>query len=581
MRILLLALCLALGAWAQPNTELKTLYRELTEFGLQVSPESATRAGRNDYNDRWSDYSPAAWQAARPRWASFLQRLKSVDASKLNESERVHLETTILVIERSMEREEKLGAYGMVSHYTGPQGGIVSTLQLSPARNVKDYENLIARIKGTPKLVEGLIAQVEAARAQKLVQPKVVVERVLKQLDTQAAAPAAQSPMLEAFRKFPAAVPAGEQARLQKEAYDAYTNVFQPAWKRYRSFIADSFLPNARQSFGMYDVPNGKPLYRLLVSLMTTTDLAPAQIHEMGVQEAARIEAEMAAIRKELGFNGTPAEFAEKVLNAPEFRFKSEQEILAHGREIAKRIDPELPRLFRKLPRMPYGVKAIPPDRASSAAPYYQGPALDGSRAGNFFLRTVNPQEQSKCCMEALILHEAVPGHHLQIALANENEEAPEFLRIFGGFAAYSEGWGLYAESLGSELGMYQSPYERYGRLQSEHMRALRLIVDTGLHELGWTRDKAIETLSRCKGGWINDEFIRNEVDRYIAMPGQALAYKVGELKIKELRARSEQRLGARFDIREFHDVVLRNGGVPLTILERVVNRWLEEKSRQ
>jgi prolyl oligopeptidase len=228
---------------------------------------------------------------------------------------------------------------------------------------------------------------------------------------------------------------------------------------------------------------------------------------------------------------------------------------------------------------MPYGVQAIPPDRARTAAPYYQGPAMDGSRAGNFFLRTFEPEKQSKCCMEALILHEAVPGHHLQIALAREMQGVPDFRRAFG-FTAFVEGWGLYAETLGPELGLAKSPFERYGKLQQEMMRSARLVVDTGLHAMGWTREKAVETMSVSKGGWINDDFLSSEVDRYIAYPGQALAYKIGALKIQELRRKSEAALGAAFDIREFHDVVLRNGALPLEILEEEVDRYLAAKKK-
>jgi prolyl oligopeptidase len=372
----------------------------------------------------------------------------------------------------------------------------------------------------------------------------------------------------------PASIPAAEQGRLQKAATEAYTQGFQPAWQKYRNYVADAYLPKARASISMSELPNGKELYALLVRNRTTTNMTPEQIHEIGKREVERIQASMAAIRKELGFTGTAEEFNAKVLMAPEFVFKTEADIVTHGRDIAKRIDPELPRLFKVLPRMPYGVRAIPADRARTAAPYYEGPAMDGSRAGNFYLRTADPQTQSRCCMQALIMHEAVPGHHLQIALATEMTGVPEFRRS-GGHTAYIEGWGLYAESLGTELGLYETPYERYGQLQSEILRALRLVTDTGLHHYGWTRDQAVATMGSAKGGWITDDVVASEVDRYIAIPGQALAYKVGELKIKELRARAEKALGAKFDIRDFHDVVLRNGSIPLTVLEREVDRWI------
>jgi prolyl oligopeptidase len=413
-----------------------------------------------------------------------------------------------------------------------------------------------------------------------MVPPRVVIEAVLTQLDAQLIPSADKTPMLAAFRNMPQIVPPEEQERLRRLAERAYVESAQPAWQKYRDYIAGSYLPVGRDSVAISSLPNGKDLYALLVRRSTTTELTPEQIHEIGHREVARIDSQMAKIRKDLGFTGTQEQFNEQVLDAPNLRFKSEAEIISHAREIAKRIDPELPRLFRLLPRMPYGVRPIPSERARTIAPYYERPALDGSRAGYFYVRTVDPEKQSKCCMEALILHEAVPGHHLQNALAQEMEGVPEF-RLSGGYGAYSEGWGLYAESLGSELGMYQTPYEQYGRLQLEMFRALRLITDTGLHYYGWTREQGITTMLRARGGLITDDFVTSEVDRYIGSPGQALAYKIGELKIKELRARAEKALSAKFDIREFHDIVLRNGSVPLAILERDVDRWLAAATRR
>jgi prolyl oligopeptidase len=320
---------------------------------------------------------------------------------------------------------------------------------------------------------------------------------------------------------------------------------------------------------------NGADLYAHMVKRRTTTNYTPEQIHELGLKEVARIQIEMAAIRKELNFTGSIQEFSDQVLNAPRFMFHSEAEILAHGRDIAKRIDPELPHLFKVLPRMTYGVAAIPADRARTAAPYYEGPALDGSRAGYFYLRTVDPEKASSCCMEALILHESVPGHHLQIALATEIPGIPEFRKITG-FTAYSEGWGLYAETLGAQLHMYETPYERYGQLQSELFRAARLVVDTGLHTQNWTRDQAIDYLY-SSGANPSRDFMASEADRYIAMPAQALAYKIGELKIMELRGLAQKELGAKFDIRDFHDVVLHNGALPLDFLEEQVKEWIAQ----
>ena len=308
---------------------------------------------------------------------------------------------------------------------------------------------------------------------------------------------------------------------------------------------------------------------------MTTTNSAPEQIHEIGLKEVARIQSEMAKIRQQLNFTGTAEEFSDQVLNAPRFRFHSEAEILTHGRDIAKRIDPELPRLFKVLPRIPYGVAAIPPDRARTSSEYYEPPANDGSRAGFFYMRSVDPEKQTSCCMESTILHESVPGHHLQIALSFEIPDLPDFRKI-SEFTAYTEGWAVYAETLGPDLHMYETPYEMYGYWQGQIFRAARLVVDTGIHAKGWSREQAIEYMVSA-GADASRDFITSEVERYIAWPGQALAYKVGQLKILELRALAQKELGTKFDIRDFHDVVLRNGTIPLDTLEFQVKEWIAQ----
>jgi uncharacterized protein (DUF885 family) len=578
MRIpLILLLAAALPLFSQPNPDLHKLFRDYYEMTLRESPESATGAGRNEYNDRWTDWSLKALAEEKQHRQEYLKRLEPFRNANLDPQDRLSFELLEYDLRNSLEELTRLRNYEVVNHFFGPHLGIFSIIALAPAQTVKDYEDRIARIRAIPALVNGMIEAAEEARAKGMIPPRVVIDRLIGQLDTQRKATPEQSPLLAAFRKMPESIPPAEQQRLRQAATQAYTQAFQPAWQRYRSFVADSYTPEPRTTLSIADLPDGKANYAFLVRERTTTDLTPEQIHETGKREVERITAEMAAIRKELNFNGTPEEFNDKVLNAPNMRFKTEAEILVHGRDIAKRIDPELPRLFRILPRTPYGVRAIPADRARTSAPYYEPPALDGSRAGNFYLRTADPETQSKCCMEALILHEAVPGHHLQVALARELQGIPDF-RKASFHTAYVEGWGLYAESLGPDLNMYQTPYERYGRLQSELMRALRLVTDTGLHHYGWTREQAIATMSKSKGGWINDDVVSSEVDRYIAIPGQALAYKVGELKIKELRARAEKKLGPKFDVREFHDVVLRNGSLPLTILEREVDRWLATK---
>ncbi|MFN3325276.1 MAG: DUF885 domain-containing protein [Bryobacteraceae bacterium] len=580
--ILQLALVLAaLPAPAQePNAALHRLFHDYYEDLLRHSPELATSVGRREYNDRWSDLSASGRAAWRSTVEQYRQRLDRFRGTRLNRQDALSYELLNQQIARELEGWDLNNYYLPVSQMRGVHLSVFSLMALAPTETVKDYENLIARIRALPRLAGQVAESADTAIAKNLVQPRLVAELVVKQLENQLAIDPAQSPLLAPFRKFPASIPEPERQRLRREAETAYREAFVPAWTKLRDYMANSYLPKARAPIGMSALPDGGKLYAFLVRRETTTDLTPDQIHEIGLREVKRIQDEMAAIRREIGFQGTPDEFVEKVLHAPDLLFRTEEEILVHGRDIAKRIDPELPKLFRKLPRMTYGVKAIPPDRAKTAAPYYQPPALDGSRAGFFFLRTHQPETQSRCCMESLIVHEAVPGHHLQIALAQEMENVPEFRKL-SRFTAYIEGWGLYAETLGEALGMYTSPYERYGRLQTEIMRAVRLVVDTGIHAKGWTREQAIEMMRLAKGGFITEGFIASEVDRYIAMPAQALAYKVGGLKIEELRRESEAKLGDRFDVREFHDVVLRNGALPLTLLEREVREYISARQRR
>ena len=458
MKKFILFVAAALCASAQSrNAELHKLFAEYYEWRIRDSPELATSVGRSEFNDRWSDLSQAAIDRSLSDVRAYRRKLSTFQPASLNEQDRLSLR----ILERELAAADEGFAletwYMAVSHFRGPHLGISSTIAQSPAATLKDYENLLARLRALPKLADQLGELARTAAAKNYVQPKRVAELVIGQLQVQANTPALQSPLLRPFTKFPDTIPAADQERLRKAAVEAYEQGYVPAWKRLRETISRDYLPKARTTFAMYEAHNGRELYDFTVRRHTTTNYTPQQIHQMGLREVQRIGDEMAAIRKELKFQGSGEEFVTKVLEAPEMMFKSEQEILAHGREIAKRIDPELPRLFKLFPRMPYGVKAIPPDRARTAAPYYEPPAVDGSRAGNFFLRTYQPEKQSKCCMEALIIHEAVPGHHLQVGLAREMPDVPEFRKI-SFFAAFIEGWALYAETLGPDLGMYQSP---------------------------------------------------------------------------------------------------------------------------
>jgi uncharacterized protein (DUF885 family) len=573
----ILALVLLALAWpARAQTSgLQRLFSDYYEFLLREDPGQATFAGRTEFNDRWDDPSPEHKRQYVASLREFMRRLRAIPKAGIPARDRLSYELLDRELREKIEEENTISTFFSVNHMIGEHLDIFSTVAIEPATTVKDYQNQIARLRALPKWADETIAAANLAIAQERVQPRLVAERELDELDTDMAGDPMQSPLLAAFTRFPDKIPPADQARLRTEAVEAYNQSFLPAWHKLRDYVAGKYLPATRATVGLSAAPGGKEMYAFQVRKMTTTKYTPEEVHEIGLKEVARIQSEMAKIRQQLNFTGTAAEFSDQVLNAPRFRFHSEAEILAHGRDIAKRIDPELPRLFKTLPRMPYGVAAIPPDRARTSSEYYEQPALDGSRAGFFYMRTVDPEKQTSCCMESTILHESVPGHHLQIALSYEIPGVPDFRKI-SEFTAYTEGWALYAETLGPDLHMYETPYEMYGYWQGQILRAARLVVDTGIHTKGWTREQAIDYMVSV-GADASRDFIASEVDRYIAWPGQALAYKVGQLKILELRAVAEKELGQKFDIREFHDVVLRNGTIPLDVLEEQVRAWIAQ----
>jgi uncharacterized protein (DUF885 family) len=572
----LILLILAFPRTGRPQSNgLQTIFKDYYEFRLREDPSQATYVGRADYNDRWDDPSPEHQEQYVASLQQFLRRLEGIPKSGQSPDDRLSYDLLDRELKIKIEEARTISTFFIVNHLVGEHLNIFSTMAVAPANSVKDYENQVARLRALPKWADQTIAAANLAIAQKKIQPKLVAEREVDQLNVQMEPDPLKSPLLAAFAKFPDSIPATEQDRLRADAVDAYMHSFLPAWRKLRDYVSNTYLPAARDTVGLSQLPGGQEMYALLVRQMTTTNYAPEQIHEIGLKEVARIQSEMAKIRQQLNFTGTAEEFSDQVLNAPRFRFHSEAEILTHGRDIAKRIDPELPRLFKVLPRIPYGVAAIPPDRARTSSEYYEPPAIDGSRAGFFYMRSVDPEKQTSCCMESTILHESVPGHHLQIALSFEIPDLPDFRKI-SEFTAFTEGWAVYAETLGPDLHMYETPYEMYGYWQGQIFRAARLVVDTGIHAKGWSREQAIEYMVSA-GADASRDFITSEVERYIAWPGQALAYKVGQLKILELRALAQKELGTKFDIRDFHDVVLRNGTIPLDTLEFQVKEWIAQ----
>jgi uncharacterized protein (DUF885 family) len=572
-RTLLLFVVIRTLAVAQTDADrLHKLFADYYESRLRDIPEMATSLGRNEYNHLWTDWSPAAQERRRAENEKYLRDLDTFSQAKLDEQDRLSWQLLRYQIRQGVD-QEPLRVYLLpVSQMFGVHTSVFQTIELMPTRTVKDYENIVARLRALPAFIDQHIANFQEAMRRGLTQPRIVVDLASKQVDAQMRPQASESPLLAAFRRFPANTAKPEQERLRAQAEVAYRQNFQPAWRKLLAFYTETYAPKARQSTSMSDLPNGANYYAMSVRTYTTTQMTPQAIHELGQREVKRIEAEMEKIAMESGFHGTLSEFERKLESSPEFLFHGREEMLVYCRNAAMIAEPELPRLFKKLPRMPFGIRAIPEDREASTASHYNGPATDGSRAGFVYINCYQPEKQVKYDKESLILHEGVPGHHLQIGLQREIEGLPEF-RKSSGFTAFTEGWALYAESLGGELGLYRDPYTRFGRLSSERFRAARLVIDTGLHAMGWSRAQAIDYFKTHAPA----ESLA-EIDRYIAWPGQALAYKMGELKITELRQLAEQKLGRRFDIREFHEVVLRNGALPLELLEEQVRGYISAR---
>jgi uncharacterized protein (DUF885 family) len=557
----------ALGAQGPSQLGLEELFTEYWGWRLAEYPELATVYGYNDHNDRWTDMSRAARDRRRAARDEFLQKTLYFAPGTLNDSQKLSAALLEYQLRTAIEAEPYLDLIQTTSQADGFHNDVFETIDAMPARSVKDYENIIARLRRVPALVDQNIDLLREQMTAGLTQPAIVVTLTLDQVHAQTQPAAADSALLDAFTHFPAAIAPAEQMRLTREATAAYAQAFQPAWRKAESFLRDTYLPKARPQIALTSLPDGKRIYDILIHNFTTTRMTAEQVHQIGVEEVARIEREMQALVQQSGFKGSLRDFERDLSTRPGATFASKDEMLAYARDVAARVQPQLPRLFKQLPRIPFGIRPITPDREAATASNYSRGTPDGTRQAWFNMNTYKPQEQVRYRIEALVLHETIPGHHLQISTALELKGLPEFRKAFGA-AAYTEGWGLYAESLGSELGtVYREPATKFGQLTSERFRAVRLVVDTGIHALGWSRQQALDYFAQH----VPSESPA-EIDRYIARPGQALAYKLGELRIKELRRRAERELGRRFDVREFHDAVLRNGILPLDLLDTQVN---------
>ncbi|HYS08701.1 MAG TPA: DUF885 domain-containing protein [Myxococcales bacterium] len=536
-------------------------------------PEVATLRGVPGRNARWTDLSLEAFARRKRETISLAEAVRTIDRSKLGAKDQLDHDVFRRIVEEDVRSEKFPQELLPVTQLAGPQY-LSNVIDLMPARTLRDYQDILARLDAIPPRLAQTEALLRRGIETSVVAPRVILRDVPAQLAAQAPDDPLQAPLLKAFVKLPEGVP--EQTR--EQAVRTYREKIAPALARFREFFVGEYLPRARDTVALTALPDGAAWYAQRVRRETTTDLTPQQIHELGLSEVKRILGEMEKAKQQAGFTGTLAELAVFLRSDPRFYFKDARELVREYRDIAKRVDPELTRLFGKLPRLPYGVVEIPAFSApSQTTAYYRPGSPQANRPGSYYVNTYKLETRPKWEMEALTLHESVPGHHLQIALAQELPGVPEFRKFFN-FTAYAEGWGLYAESLGPELGLYQDPYSKLGQLNYEMWRAIRLVVDTGMHALGWSRQQAIDYFVQNSAKTEHDIVV--EIDRYIAMPGQALAYKIGELKLKEMRALASRELGEKFDIRAFHDMVLGNGGLPLDLLETQVRGFIAQRRR-
>jgi uncharacterized protein (DUF885 family) len=560
-----------------PSVQFAEIVKEEWESRLRVDPLFATYCGDHRSNDRL----PGATEDDYAQWLDYLRdlrrRLDRIESTALTAAEQLNYDIFSRLLDNEIH-ELEFHAYRLpISKAFGFHIDFPEQVPLiAPFGSVKDYENYIARLAAFHRYVEQQIGVMRVGLATGYNPARVTLEGVDETLRKGIVADPAQSVLYLPFTRIPESISEADRARLIAEGGAALMGSVVAGYQALLRFLEDEYVPGSRAEIGACHLPNGREFYQHRIHYFTSLDLAPEQVHETGQSEVRRIRAEMEELMRAVDFQGGFGPFVECLRTEPRFYAATPDALLKETAYVLKRIDGELPRLFKTLPRTPYGIRPIPDASApGNTTAYYFPPTGDGRCAGIYYVNTYDLKSRPLYEIEALSLHEAVPGHHLQIALQQELDLPP--FRRFRAFTEFVEGWALYAERLGLEMGFYQDPYSNFGRLSYEMWRACRLVVDTGMHALGWSRQQAIDFLASNTSSTLLN--IANEVDRYIAWPGQALAYKIGELKIRELRARAEQELGPRFEVREFHDLLLGSGAVPLDVLEQMVDRWIAQQN--
>ncbi|HEV7475437.1 MAG TPA: DUF885 domain-containing protein [Pyrinomonadaceae bacterium] len=564
------------------SEKLNKLLDNSWEDYLKLNPITATAIGDHRYDDQFpNDISEESRATEKALYAKYLKELTSIERNALVGQDRLSYDTFKLQTENAFERfnfDTQLTPINQFGDTTSTFAQLASGRSLHPFKSVKNYEDFLGRVRGFQIWVDTAIANMRKGMTLGVVQPRILIEKKLPQIDSLLVSDIKQSLFYQPITNLPADFSAADKARLTESYTKAITETIYPAYRKLRDFLKDEYLPKTRASVGLSAIPKGKEEYAFRARFVTTTKLTPDEIHQLGLSEVRRIRGEMEKVKEQVGFKGDLNAFFEFVRTDPKFNpFKTADEVLTAYRAIEARLQTNLPKYFAIVPQAKFEIRQTEKFREAGASEQYSAASPDGSRPGVFYVPIPDPTRYQLIRMESLFLHEAIPGHHYQISLQQEQKNLPKF-RQFGGNGAYIEGWGLYTESLGKELGLYTDPYQYFGMLSAEIHRAIRLVVDTGIHSKGWTREQAIKY--SLENEPLTEDKVIAEVERYIAIPGQALAYKIGQLKILELRHKSERELGAKFSIRDFHDEILKDGALPLDVLERKINEWIAAQKK-
>lgn len=571
----LLLVALLIMSCTSDSDKLQNLFDDHWEYRLETNPMFATGQGDHRANDRLSDTSPEAYSRMNEETRDFLERLDQINRDALDDDSKINYDIFRIQLENSMRAYELNDHLLPLNGWWDYHATFADLGNRVPLNNLEDYENYLKRLQAFPEYNSGYIDRMKMGLEIGFVRPRIVFGDYLASVEAHIKVDSEESTLFEPFKNFPSSISEEDQSRLTSEARQIISEIVIPEFMMLHDFLRDDYIPITPETIGITEVPGGEAYYDYLVRMYTTMDITSDEIHQTGLDEVARIRAEMMEIVEQEGFSDDFDGFIHFLRTDPQFYAKTPEELMKETAYVLKLMDGKLPELFKTLPRLPYGIMPVPDYLAPrTATAYYSRGTADRTRAGFYAVNTYDLNSRPLYEVTALSLHEAVPGHHLQIALQQELENLPKF-RSVAGFTAYVEGWALYSERLGLDVDMYEDPYQNFGRLSYEMWRALRLVVDTGMHAKGWNRDEAIEFMASNSALALHN--IRSEVNRYIFWPGQALAYKMGEIKIRELRERAESELGDDFDLREFHDVILLSGSIPLSVLENNVDIWIAD----